>query len=120
MTPTSPTSNAFTVDRLNVRVYPDRAALGAAAGADVASKLRELLEGHGRVRVIFAAAPSQNEMLAALAAAPDIDWSRVTAFHMDEYLGLPEGAPQRFSQYLRDHLFDLVNPGKVHLIDGDS
>src|SRR4051812_21757913 len=105
---TSPTRpiQEFSVDRLRVRVYPDRRALGAAAGTDVASKLRELLEAHGRVRMIFAAAPSQNEMLATLAVAPDIDWARVTAFHMDEYLGLPAGAPQRFSQYLKDHLFD--------------
>jgi glucosamine-6-phosphate deaminase len=114
---TAPPLTEHTVDRLRVRVYPDRAMLGAAAGADVASKLRELLQAHGRVRMIFAAAPSQNEMLATLVAAEGIDWSRVTAFHMDEYLGLPAGAPQRFGQYLREHLFDLVRPGKVHLID---
>jgi glucosamine-6-phosphate deaminase len=107
----------FSVDRLRVRVYADRKALGAAGGNDVAAKLRELLEGHGWVRMIFAAAPSQNETLATLAAASDIEWSRVTAFHMDEYLGLPAGAPQRFGQYLKEHLFDLVRPGKVHLID---
>jgi glucosamine-6-phosphate deaminase len=109
--------NHFAVDRLNVRIYPDRKALGAAAGHDVAAKMREMLESHGRLRMIFAAAPSQNEMLATLATADGIDWKRVTAFHMDEYLGLPAGAPQRFSQYLCDHLFDLVTPGKVHLID---
>src|SRR3954463_10535820 len=117
MTPAIAPIRDFSVDRLRVRVYADRAALGAAAGHDVAAKLRDLLELHGQVRMIFAAAPSQNEMLATLAAAPDIDWARVTAFHMDEYLGLPAAAPQRFGAYLKQPLFDLVRPGKVHLID---
>ena len=105
------------VDRLKVRVYADRRAMGAAAGTDAAAKLRELLAAKRAVRMIFAAAPSQNEALDALAAAPGIDWSRLTAFHMDEYIGLAEDAPQRFSRYLRQRLFDRVRPGAVHLID---
>lgn len=105
------------VDRLRVEVYPDRQALGSAAGADVASAMRALLANKASIRMIFAAAPSQNETLSALAAAPEIDWSRVTAFHMDEYLGLPAGAPQTFSHYVQEHLFERVKPGQVHLID---
>jgi glucosamine-6-phosphate deaminase len=104
------------VDQLAVRVYADRAAMGAAAGADVVAALRERLARQERVRMIFAAAPSQNETLAALGAAADIDWSRVTALHMDEYLGLPAGAPERFGSYLREHLFDRVQPGEVAFI----
>ena len=107
-----------TVDALNVKVFDDRAALGAAAGADVAEAIRDLLRRQERVRAMFAAAPSQSEMLATLARAEDIDWSRVTALHMDEYLGLEPGAPQSFGAFLRDSLFDIVSPGKVHLIDG--
>jgi glucosamine-6-phosphate deaminase len=106
-----------TVDQLKVNVYTDRRAMGAAAGADVAAAMRRLLSSRPNVRMIFAAAPSQNETLEALVAATGIDWSRVTAFHMDEYIGLAENAPQRFGRYLRDHLFDRVKPGRVHLID---
>ena len=109
-----------TVDRLKVRVYADRRAMGAAAGADVAATMRRLLSSKANVRMIFAAAPSQNETLATLVAADGIDWSRVTAFHMDEYIGLPEEAPQRFGRYLRDHLFDRVKPGRVHLINSSG
>jgi len=105
-----------TVDRLKIRVFPDRGALGAAAGADVAAKIRELQAAKDRIRIIFAAAPSQNEMLATLAKAEGIDWSRITALHMDEYLGLRDAAPQRFGRFLKDHLFDLVHPGQVYLI----
>jgi glucosamine-6-phosphate deaminase len=94
--------------------------MGRAAGNDAAAKVREVLAAKGGVRMIFAAAPSQNETLATLAAAPGIDWSRVTAFHMDEYIGLAEEAPQRFGRYLREHIFDLVRPGKVHFIDSSN
>jgi glucosamine-6-phosphate deaminase len=58
--------------------------------------------------MIFAAAPSQSEMLAALREAKDIDWQRVTAFHMDEYLGLPPDAPQHFGLWLRHAIFDQL------------
>jgi glucosamine-6-phosphate deaminase len=68
------------------------------------------------MRMIFGAAPSQNEMLAALVAEPGIDWGRVTAFHMDEYLGLPPAAPQRFGLWLKRALFDRVPFGAVHPI----
>lgn len=106
-----------TVDRLKVKVFDTRAAMGAAAGEDVSNLLRALLANKRTVRMIFAAAPSQNETLEALAAASGIEWSRVTAFHMDEYIGLTPDAPQRFGRYLSNHLFDRVQPGKVHLID---
>lgn len=101
------------VDQLPVRIYPTRQAMGAAVGTAVAAALRALLAQQKCVRVIFAAAPSQSEMLATLAAAPGIDWSRVITFQMDDYLDLPASAPQRFSTYLHQHLFALVQPGTV-------
>jgi glucosamine-6-phosphate deaminase len=70
--------------------------------------------------VIFAAAPSQRETLERLRVAEGIDWSRVTAFHMDEYLGLPPDAPQRFGQWLKDALFDHVPLAKVQLLEPDA
>ena len=91
--------------------------MGAAAGSDVVQRINRLLQQQDTVRIIFAAAPSQQELLAHLVADSSIDWSRVEAFHMDEYLGLPPQAPQRFSLFLVEHLFGKVKPGKVHLID---
>ncbi|MFM8578471.1 MAG: glucosamine-6-phosphate deaminase [Planctomycetaceae bacterium] len=104
------------VDQLDVIRHPDRAALGRAAGREIADILRQALAAQRRVRVVFAAAPSQNETLAALASAEGIEWSRVEAFHMDEYVGLEEGAPQRFARYLEERIFRRVMPGAVHLI----
>lgn len=100
---------------LAVEIHADRAALGRAAGADIAAELRRRLAIQPRVRAIVASAPSQAETVAALAAAPGIDWPRVTLFHMDEFIGLPEGAPQLFSGWLDAHLFGRV-PAEAHRI----
>jgi glucosamine-6-phosphate deaminase len=110
----------LTVEKLKVKVYDDRRQLGEAAGLEIASRIRALQATKPSLRMIFAAAPSQNETLATLAKQTGTDWSRITAFHMDEYLGLPESASQKFSHYLRTHLFDLVKPGTVHLIDSST
>ncbi|WP_135553762.1 glucosamine-6-phosphate deaminase [Paenibacillus cymbidii] len=105
------------VDRLHVRVYADRQAMGEAAGREAAEAIKERLREAGTARIIFAAAPSQNEFLQTLAADAEIDWSRITVFHMDEYIGLSTDAPQLFSRFLREGLFDRVRPGTVHLLD---
>jgi glucosamine-6-phosphate deaminase len=102
---------------IDVQLHPSRAAMGQAAASVVAAKLRRLLQDGGSARMIFAAAPSQAEMLDALVAEPGIDWGRVTAFHMDEYIGLAPDAPERFALWLRRHLFDRLPFGAVHLID---
>ena len=99
------------------RVYPDREALGAAAARDIGDALARRLASQPGARVIFASAPSQEATLRHLAKHPGIDWARVTAFHMDEYLGLAPDAPQRFGAWLRHTLFDHVPLGTVHLIE---
>lgn len=105
---------------LNVHVYDNRNQMGLSASADVSVRIKELLSRQKNVRMIFAAAPSQNEFLDGLIKDSGIDWSRITVFHMDEYIGLPAGAPQAFSRFLRDRLFDQVHPGQVHLIDSTN
>lgn len=104
------------VDSLRVRVFSDRAAMGAAAAADCAAAIRETLAKQARCRMIFAAAPSQSEVLAGLITAPGIDWPRVEAFHMDEYPELPAGAPQRFGRFLKERIFGLLPFGRVEYL----
>lgn len=103
-----------------VVVFHDRLALGQASAAEVAAELRARLTVQQEVRIVFAAAPSQQETLETLRDAPDIDWSRVTAFHMDEYIGLPADAPQRFGNWLGRVLFDRLPFREVHLIRPDE
>ena len=105
-------------DQLKVVVLPDRGTMGRAAAEHVASRLRGVLEERATVRTIFAAAASQTDFLAELVAADDIEWGRVEAFHLDEYVGLPPGDPRSFGQWLDEHLFSLVRPGRVELMDG--
>lgn len=95
--------------------------MGARAADDIASEIRTLLANQEGVRIMFAAAPSQSEMLLSLTQASGVDWSRVSGFHMDEYLGLADGAPQRFGVWLRRTIFDNLPFGAVHLIEpGDD
>ncbi|MHB1973947.1 MAG: 6-phosphogluconolactonase [Acidimicrobiales bacterium] len=100
-----------------MRIYDDRAAAGAAAAECVARTIEKTLGERASARVVFASAPSQADLLRSLRATDAVDWSRVVAFHMDEYIGLPPTAPQRFSRFLQDSLFDAVSPGAVHLLD---
>ncbi len=104
-------------DKLQVNIYDTRAAMGAAAALDIKNKFCELLATKPQINVIFAAAPSQNEVLASLVADQDIDWSRINAYHMDEYIGLAADAPQGFGNFLRAHIFDQVPFASVNLID---
>ena len=107
----------FQKDLLAVKVYDSRDAMGKGAGKDIHDTLVAMLAEKEVVNMIFAAAPSQNETLAALAAYKDIAWNRVRAFHMDEYIGLPVNAPQRFAKYLEDHIFSLVPFKEVYTLD---
>lgn len=113
-------SRLFQVDSLTVRLYENRRLLGEAAAKIAGDKLRNLLEKKEAVNIVFAAAPSQNEFLASLANAKNIDWKRVRAFHMDEYTGLPDSAPQRFGNFLKSHFFDLVPLRETHYMHGNS
>lgn len=99
---------SFKVDRLSVKVYDSRESMGAEAAREAAVCLRDILSKKDEVNIVFAAAPSQNEFLAALSEAEGIAWGRVTALHMDEYVGLPEDAPQGFGNFLRRAIFDKV------------
>lgn len=94
--------------------------LGDCSAADVADCLKRLLCSQEEVNMIFAAAPSQNEFLEALRNMPDIEWERINAFHMDEYIGLPQDAPQRFGTYLREHIMGCVPFRSVHYLDGSA
>ena len=107
---------SFQLERLSVHIAESRAAMGQQAAAAIADEVRARLRNQAGIRMVFAAAPSQAEMLAALRREQQLDWTRVTAFHMDEYLGLPEDAPQRFGNWLRDAVFDHLPFGAVHLI----
>ena len=104
---------------LKVEIFESREALGVKAAKDAAEALKQVIEEKGSANVIFAAAPSQNEFLAMLAKS-DVDFTKVHAFHMDEYIGLEKAAPQGFGNFLRAHIFDLAPFASVSYIDGSA
>ena len=108
----------LSVDALQVDVFNTRAELGQAAAADVAERIGALLRVQDTVRMVFAAAPSQNEFLASLAQYTNLDWRRVEAFHMDEYIGLGNGAPKSFARFLQEHLFGRLPFGRIEYMNG--
>jgi glucosamine-6-phosphate deaminase len=118
--PPRPPARGFNRGRLAVEVHPDRAALGHAAARVVAARIREMADREGRAAVIFASAPSQNEMLAALRADPAVPWRKVIAFHLDEYVGVGPRHPASFRRFLTERLFDHVPVRTFHGIDGGA
>ena len=110
----------FQKDLLTVNIYNTRSEMGKAAGADIKACILSLLETKETINMIFAAAPSQNEVLAALVADKAIPWQRINAYHMDEYIGLDSSAPQCFGNFLDRHIFSLVPFKSVNYIKSDA
>jgi glucosamine-6-phosphate deaminase len=106
---------------IDVRIVADKAALGAQAAELGADAIRSALARHGEATIVVATGASQFEMLQNLVAAGDIDWSKVTAFHLDEYVGLGEDHPASFRRYLKERFVAPLG-GKVafHPVDGEG
>lgn len=103
-------------DELETRIYDSRREMGEAAAADIAAAVKKVLGEKEECSMIFAAAPSQNEVLEALRGDPSIEWGRIRAFHMDEYCGLAPDAPQTFGNFLERALFARVPLKAVHYL----
>ncbi|MCL2618815.1 MAG: substrate-binding domain-containing protein [Defluviitaleaceae bacterium] len=112
-------TRTFRKDNLCVRQFATREEMGEQAAKDAAEAIINLLGEQPRVSVMFAAAPSQSEFLAALSADSRIDWSRVTAMQLDEYMGFDPRAPQGFARFLLDRIFLEVSPGSCMLMRCD-
>jgi len=108
---------SFQQDKLTVEIYENRTLMGEAAARDIKAKIAQLLSEKQEINMIFAAAPSQNDVLKSLVEDKEIEWNRVNAYHMDEYIGLDKDAPQGFGNFLKDHIFGLVPFKSVNYID---
>lgn len=108
------------VDSLKVRRFATLAEMAAAAAEDAAQVLREAVAKNGTARAIIATGNSQDLFLEKLTQAPDVPWGKVALFHMDEYLGMPMTHPASFRKYLKERVFDRVNPAEAHYLEGDA
>jgi len=108
------------VDNLIIKIHKNRLLMGAEAALMVCAKINYLLGLQETVNVIFASAPSQNEFLDALVEATNVDWSRVNAFHMDEYIELPENDPRSFAAFLNEKIFGQLPFRSVNYMNGNA
>ena len=104
---------------MEINIYKTKEELGAAAAKKGAGFIRDALRKKGHASIIVATGASQFEMLSVL-VREEIDWTRVSAFHLDEYLGIPLTHPASFRKYLKERFVDLVALKEFHYIDGEA
>lgn len=103
-----------------LKVFPDKSSLSKAAAEQAATAIRSAIARQGHARIVAATAASQIEFLDGLTQAPRIDWSKVEAFHLDEYIGLPVTHPGSFRKMLLEQLIQKTGISRYHLLDGDA
>lgn len=105
----------------HLNILENAAKLGHAAGKKAAILIREIIQEQGYANIILATGASQFETLNQLVKEKDIPWNKVTMFHLDEYIGLPETHGASFRKYLKERFLNKVPPLKAaYLINGDN
>jgi glucosamine-6-phosphate deaminase len=112
-------AKSFKADELSVQVFNTLDDLAADAALEVNSFLRATLKDKGSAAAILATGNSQIQFLKKLVSLEGVDWSKITLFHMDEYLGIDQRHKASFRRYLRERVQTLVQPKAFHFIEGD-
>jgi len=105
---------------MQVIICKDKNELGKRAGSDGARLIREAIKERGRANIILATGASQFEMLENLVKSNYVDWPKVTAFHLDEYIGMPETHPASFRHYLRERVLAFAPIGEFYPINAET
>ncbi len=109
----------MTVEKLSVHAFDTRAEMGRAAALDAAARIQKIIEKKGEANIVFAAAPSQNELLEQL-LQQNIDWTKVRGFHQDEYIGIDAQEPAGFGCFLRRAIFQRAPFRELHFLLCDA
>ena len=104
---------------MNIIISKTKSELGQRAAKMGAQLINEAINQKGRANIIVATGASQFEMLSELVQA-DIDWTKVSAFHLDEYIELPENHPASFRKYLKERFVDKINLSQFTYINGEN
>jgi glucosamine-6-phosphate deaminase len=110
----------FTIDSLFVEVYPSAYELAEGAAKFAQVYLRSLLRRQAKARILLATGSSQIQFLDILIKLGDVDWSKITCFHLDEYLGITPDHPASFQHYMREKVEKRIPLDKFHYIQGDA
>src|SRR3954463_6075265 len=104
---------------MKIELYNTSRELGKAAGTNAARLIHKAIEINGAANIILATGTSQFDTLNQL-VSEDINWNKVTMFHLDEYIGLPITHPASFRRYLQERFISKVDLKKVYLINGEA
>ena len=104
---------------MKVSICKSKQDLGKEAATKGAGYIRDAIANYGQANIIVATGASQFEMLSEL-VKEDIDWSKVSGFHLDEYIDLPEDHPASFRKYLKQRFVDIVQPKNFYYVDGNN
>ena len=110
---------SFQIENLSVKIYGQTKEMGAAAADYVTRKLKDAIEKKGRANLILATGASQFSFLEAL-QTKEIDWEKITVFHLDEYKGISESHPASFRKYLKERILNKVASKKIYFLNGDA
>jgi glucosamine-6-phosphate deaminase len=110
----------FQVDALQVEVYPHEAAIVSHLVAQTQSYLNQVIDRQGAAAAILASGASQIKLLNDLTTLGEINWSRITLFHLDEYLGIGGTHPASFQTYMRELVEQKVAVRKFNYLNGDT
>lgn len=105
---------------MDIQIFETKQELGKQAAQVGAKAIREAIQQKGHANIIVATGASQFDTLSALVEEPGIDWSVVTGFHLDEYIGLDDQHPASFRKYLRERFVERVPLKAFHYVDGSA
>lgn len=105
---------------MKTKISSTKAEMGRQAAEDGAALIRQAIAENGSATIIVATGASQFDTLSALTEAPDIDWSKVTGFHLDEYIGMSDTHPASFRKYLKERFVDKVPLAAFHYVNGEG
>ena len=108
------------IDSLTVKVYNSSTDLTQDAAKEAQEYIQSLLNSQEIVTIVLATGNSQLQFLHLLTTAPEIDWSRIILYHLDEYLGIAADHPGSFRYYLTEKVVNKINPRQFHFIKGDA
>jgi glucosamine-6-phosphate deaminase len=112
-------ARSFQIEKLQVRIFNNKAEMGDASADFVAWHLLEAIKKNGFANMILATGTSQFPFLEAL-KKKHIDWNKITVFHLDEYIGLSDQHPASFRKYLKERILDIVKPRQIFFLNGDA
>lgn len=104
----------------SVRIFENKSLASEAAAQKAAEILRECIAAKGGARILVGTGNSQLEMVGFLTRQPGVDWSRIDAFHLDEYVGIGADHPASFRLWIRKNFAEKARPRSVHYLEGDA